>query len=90
MANFINKDAVKNYIQRNNREVCNADLVSLECFVFGIVLDWIRQSKNKTLNDLNGKMMAVIAHERMKRDRKLAREKVCYVAKCRRYKKEKS
>jgi len=85
MANFINKDVVKKYIETNHKKVSNCDLVSLEVLVFSIVLNWIRLSKNEILDSLTSKTIAKIKRRERTRERKLSREKVCYVENCRRY-----
>jgi len=88
MAKFINKDTVRDYIQKNDKEVCNVDLVALELMVFGIILTWIRNSETKTLGNLSHKMLATIVKKGKNWEKLLAREKVCFVPSCRRYEKE--
>jgi hypothetical protein len=88
MAKFINKDTVRDYIQKNGKEVCNANLVALEHMVFGIILTWIRNSETKALRNLSHKMLATIAKKGRNWEKLLACEKVCFVPSCSRYEKE--
>lgn len=74
MGNFTNKDVVKKYIEKNGKEVSNTDLSSLDCLVFGIVLEWIRRSKSKTLDNLSHKMVEAIARKGRNWKRKIIRE----------------
>jgi len=88
MANFINKDVVMKYIETNHKKVSNCNLVNLEVLVFSIVLNWIRFSKNETLDELTSKMIAKIKRKERRWEIKVSRGKACYVKNCRRYERE--
>lgn len=88
MANFINKNVVREYIETNHKKVSNCSLTNLEVLVFSIVLNWIRFSKNETLDELTSKMIAKIKRKERQWEIKVSRGKVCYVKNCKRYEKE--
>ncbi len=76
MANFINKDVVRQYIETNHKEISNCDLSALDSLVFGIVFEWIRRSKGKTLKNLSYQIVASIARSGVNRSRRIHREAI--------------